>query len=145
MTAHYKGAKHRFKVTILPDGAPIELEDPKLVEFGTALIWPCDGPVKIEKDGTVVMSISSRRDKLQLRSLARFEDRNWMELFNHQGDSARFWDGHSYVYDITYSSSADNVVQIASNGLVTARRPGETVVTVTCGEFSYEVKIKVVD
>lgn len=145
VTAHYKGAKHRFKVTILPDGAPIELENPKLVEFGTALIWPCDGPVKIEKDGTVVMSISSRRDKLQLRSLARFEDRNWMELFNHQGDSARFWDGHSYVYDISYSSSADNVVQIATNGIVTARRPGETVVTVTCGEFSYEVKIMVVE
>lgn len=46
---------------------------------------------------------------------------------------------------IYFSGSADNVVQIATNGIVTARRPGETVVTVTCGEFSYEVKIMVVE
>lgn len=141
VTATYKGAQHTFKVTILPDDGLIDVSNPKITEFRSALVYPCDGPVKVLKDGTIVLSYTQRQDRVQLRSFATFEDRNWMELFNKQGDMTRFWTGQAYVYDITYNASVDGIVLVSNNGLVSVRGTGETIVTVTCGEFSYDVKI----
>lgn len=144
VTAEYKGAKHTFKVTILPDDALIDAEHPAIVSFTSALRYPCDGPVKVTGDGVVTLSYVNRKDRLQLRSFAVFEDRNWMELFNGQGDSARFFNGQVYRYDITYSSSDESVVTVNKSGTVAVRGLGEATVTVTCGELSYDVTIRVV-
>lgn len=143
VTAEYKGAKHTFKVTILPDDALINVEHPEIVSFSSALIYPCDGPVRISEDGSVTLSYSNRKDRVQLRSLAVFEDRNWMEIFHRQGESARFFTGQEYKYDITYKSSDENVVNVSKTGICSVRGLGEATVTVTCGEFSYDVTIRV--
>jgi len=112
-----------------------------MVEFKSALTYAYDGPVKINEDGSVTMYVSNRKEKVQLRAMARFDDRNFMEISNGVGE---FFDGKRYIYDITYTSSDENIVRVAKNGVVSARKVGTATVTVKCGDFSYDVKITVV-
>ena len=143
VTAQYDGVTHRFKVSILPDDATINSSMPELVEFKSAFIYPTEGFVKITKDGTVMLDNDNRRERIQIRALGKFDDGNWMELFNNQGLSARFWDGTHYKFNIKYSSSDENVVLVRDTGMITIRGVGTATVTVSCGNFSYDLKIVV--
>lgn len=143
VTVSYKGATHRFKISILPDDAIVNSQMPVIVDFKSAFIYPTEGFVTITDDGTVILDNNNRRERIQIRALAKFNDGNWMELFNEQGLSARFWDGTHYKFKIKYSSADENVVVVRDTGMVTIRGVGTTTVTVTCGEFSYDLKIVV--
>ncbi|MBE7065996.1 MAG: hypothetical protein E7385_00415 [Ruminococcaceae bacterium] len=141
VTVTYDGLSHIFKVTILDDEGIVNSAYPLMVEFKSALTYAYDGPVKINEDGSVTMYVSNRKEKVQLRAMARFDDRNFMEISNGVGE---FFDGKRYIYDITYTSSDENIVRVAKNGVVSARKVGTATVTVKCGDFSYDVKITVV-
>lgn len=143
VTAIYDGVRHVFKVSILPDDALIYLPEPEIVKFSSALIYPCTGPIVVNKDGSVEIELDNKRDRLQIRSFGVFNDRNWMELFNNQGLNARFWTQIHYRFDIAYRSSDESVLKVDTRGMVEALGRGTAIVTVTCGSLSYDVKITV--
>ena len=89
------------------------------------------------------IELDNKRDRLQVRSFGVFNDRNWMELFNNQGLNARFWTQIHYRFDIAYRSSDESVLKVDTRGMVEALGRGTAIVTVTCGNFSYDVKITV--
>lgn len=141
VTAEYDGCIHTFKISILPDDAFIAEQTPKIVAFYSALRYPCDGPVKVAADGSITLSNQNRKDRVQLRAMAEFEDGNWMELFNDQKDKVQY---STDYYKITYESADENVVRVDARGVVTVRGVGSTSVTVSCAGFSYVVPITVV-
>ena len=141
VSVSYDGLIHRFKISILPDEALINAPEPKIVEFKSAFVYPTEGFVTITDDGTVILDNSMRQERLHVRALAKFDDGNWMELYNQQGDVAKFWAGKHYKFSIQYSAADESVVLVRDTGMITIRGVGETTVTVTCGEFSYDLKI----
>lgn len=140
VTALYDGARHTFKITILSDDEFVNSNIKEMVDFRSAFIYPYDGPVKINKDGSVTMYLETNNEKLHIRSLASFDDRNWMEITNLAGE---FFDGTKYSYKITYTSSDKKIVYVSPSGVATAREKGSATVTVSCGQFSYDLKITV--
>lgn len=141
VTALYDGARHTFKITILSDDEFTNSNIKEMVDFRSAFIYPYDGPVKINKDGSVTMYLETNNEKLHIRSLAMFDDRNWMEITNLAGE---FFDGTKYSYKITYTSSDKRIVYVSPSGVATAREKGSATVTVSCGKFSYDINITVI-
>ena len=141
VAAIYDGVRHVFKVSILQDTALIDLPKPEIISFSSAFVYPCTGPIVVNNNGSIEIDYENKRDKLQIRSFAKFNDRNWMELFNKQGLNARFWTQTHYQFDISYEVSDANVLSVNDRGVADVLGKGKCIVTVACGKFSYDLTI----
>ncbi len=142
VTVKYDGQQNIFLVTILDDNAKVNLEKPVVVGLKSCFAYPGDGPAKISETGALTISLSNKSDKVQIRALATFNDRNWMELFNDRSDTAPY---DADDYKVVYKVADESIIRVDKKGIITAKAVGKTTVNVSLNEFSYDVEVNIVD
>lgn len=116
VTAEYRGFSTRFKVRVVEYGVPIDSDDPVPVQMRP--MFPAYS-----------LSLASREHK-QIRAYTDFDDGTFYELCEAS-------DGFAYSgYDA-------DVISVDERGVITARAVGATRVSVTAGEFSFDVEVTV--
>ncbi len=142
VTASYEGRSVTFLISIRENGAKINMKNPAIVEWKSALCYPMTGPIAISENGDITISRSNKKDKVQLRAMAIFEDENWMELFNDQSTDTIY---AADSYPVEYSGFDGSILRISKTGVVTPKAVGTTSVTVSCNGFHYTVNITVTE
>ena len=127
VTAEYKGLKQQFLIVILPEGVKVSSGQQKLASFEPTV-----------KEYTV--SISSKEAK-QIRSLATFGNSDICELYNNSGNTTY----PTSKFQVKCTTSDKTILSIGSDCIIRPKKVGDATVTVSCGDFSYDVTVHVVE
>ncbi len=125
VTVKYHDAIQKFKVSILEKGIAPKDWDVKMVEFKATV-------------NNYTISIS-QQEAVQLRSLAIMENGNLCELYNTTNSPLP-------KEKVTFSVEDSSVCTIRSGDcMIIPKTVGETMVSVKCGNFTYETKVTVTE
>ena len=122
ITLTYRGFISKAKVTINPAGITEKMEHPKISSFEA-----------ITKEFNV--SLSGLQEAIQIRSLARFENGTFAELYNRAGVD----------YNITVSIDDKSICTVGNDCIIKPKKVGSATATVSCEGHSYQVKINVTE
>ena len=122
VTVEYNGCKTTFKVVVTEEGITGTGEN--IVSF-----------TPVSENYTIDMS-GQMTYRPQIRAKIVFDNGEFDELFVEASQK----DGS---FPVTYTGYDESVISVNEYGVVTAKKAGSTKVTVTLGEFSFEVSVTV--
>lgn len=137
VTVTYDGCSVEFKVYVRGSDFPIDNKNPEIVSFKT-----------VQEEITVYKGKAfGAYHKKQIRGFVIFEDETWGEAYNDKtGDHPNYPAMiPAEKYKMTFESADKNIVRVTEKGILTPKNEGSTTVTVKMGDFSFTVKVNVVD
>ena len=127
VTVDYQGLRQEFSVVILPKGVRLNSGRQAVISLEPMV-----------KDYTV--SLSSKEAK-QIRSLATFENRDFCELYNNPSNI----DYPYSRYPVQCTSSDPAIASVGTDCVIYPQSIGDTMITVTCGDISYDIPVHVTE
>lgn len=138
VTVEYDGCTVVFKVYVRETGFKIDVKNPKIESFR-----PVQENITVYKNAAY-----GAKHRTQIRGYVIFEDKTWGEAYNDT--TAAHPDYPPKVpaerYSMTFEVADKSIIQVDKKGIITAKKAGNTTVTVTItGGLQFTVNVTVLD